>query len=100
MSTIFAVNKKLGLQFPVHAIVSDLSQFFYYCYTGDEFISLGSFDLATTVRFDIKTANNLTTTFMLSSFASDFFSILLEGGSIAIQSLQQSIYSLRVVPHL
>ncbi|PBK73937.1 hypothetical protein ARMSODRAFT_565330 [Armillaria solidipes] len=35
MSTIFVLNKKLsGVKFPVYAIVCDLSQFFYYCYTG------------------------------------------------------------------
>ncbi|KAK0454393.1 hypothetical protein EV421DRAFT_1756677 [Armillaria borealis] len=79
MRGIFALNKKLGPPFPVYAIVSDLSQFFYYCYTGDEYISLGNFDLAAKVDFDIETANSLTTTFLLSSFASDFFSILLEG---------------------
>ncbi|PBK73938.1 hypothetical protein ARMSODRAFT_951472 [Armillaria solidipes] len=79
MSGIFALNKKLGPPFPVYAIVSDLSQFFYYCYTGDEYMSLGNFDLAAKVDFDIETANSLTTTFLLSSFASDFFSILLEG---------------------
>ncbi|KAK0241156.1 hypothetical protein EDD85DRAFT_391333 [Armillaria nabsnona] len=79
MSGIFALNKKLGPPFPVYAIVSDLSQFFYYYYTGDEYISMGNFELPAKVDFDIETANSLTMTFVLSSFASDFFSILLEG---------------------
>ncbi|KAK0459227.1 uncharacterized protein EV420DRAFT_309664 [Desarmillaria tabescens] len=80
MSGVFALNKKLsGFSFPVYAIVSDLSQFFYYCYTGNEFISLGRFDQAEKVGFDVETANAGTTSSMLSSFAPDFFSILLEG---------------------
>lgn len=81
---IFALNKKLGPPFPVYAIISDLSQFFYYyytgtlsfytvgssnlqCHVGDEYMSMGNFELPAKVDFDIETANSLTTIFMLSS---------------------------------
>ncbi|KAK0212337.1 hypothetical protein DFS33DRAFT_1449260 [Desarmillaria ectypa] len=63
-------------------IKPSLANFFYYYYTGDECISLGNFDLAAKIGFDIENASNLRTTFILSYSCpvvpSDFFSILLE----------------------
>ncbi|KAK0241161.1 hypothetical protein EDD85DRAFT_817855 [Armillaria nabsnona] len=92
MRTIFALNNKLsGVRFPVYAIICDLSQFFYYCYTGDEYISLGNFDLTAKVGFDIETANSLTTTFMLLSFAPDFFSLLLEAFSSYLEATAEHL---------
>ncbi|KAK0183586.1 hypothetical protein F5146DRAFT_1089060 [Armillaria mellea] len=92
MYTIFVLNKKLsGVKFPVYAIVCDLSQFFYYCYTGDGFISQGTFDLPSKVGFDIETANILTTTFMLTSFAPHFFSILLEAFSSYFEAVTEHL---------
>ncbi|KAK0459248.1 uncharacterized protein EV420DRAFT_310675 [Desarmillaria tabescens] len=92
MRTIFVLNKKLsGLEFPVYAIVSDLSHFFYYCYAGDEFISRGTFELAAKVGFDFETASNLTTTFMLTSFAPDFFSIIARGILLLFRSYNRPL---------